>query len=281
MADRAPPEGLHRRSVRGCRRRGDRDRALGWRSTLRPGADGDAHRKSTWPEAILEDLRGRRCGQPSGRRACLRLRRLSGHRQRLAVLLHRRYGRPRPVIAVLPYQPGDRGRVRAHPELQAGADRVWVRVAAAARLAARQAVAPAEGRDAAPEARALRVHPRECLADHPADGGAAAARARAGRDRLDRLGPADLRHRLSALGLRRPDPGAADAAARAAAPRLLLQQRDEAVPAGLSVLPDYPNFNAYQRRRPQPRTVSRQRWQLLPFGQGQTRTVAKRQAEWL
>ncbi len=44
-------------------------------------------------------------------------------------------------------------------------------------------------------------------------------RARAGRDRLDRLGPAAVRHRLPALGLRRPDPGAADAAARAAAPR--------------------------------------------------------------
>ena len=93
---------------------------------------------------------------------------------------------------------------------------------------------PAEAGDAAPEARAVRIHPRERLADHPADGGAAAARARAGRDRLDRLGPAAVRHRLPALGLRRPDPGAADAAARAAAARLLLQQRDEAVSAGLS-----------------------------------------------
>ena len=44
------------------------------------------------------------------------------------------------------------------------------------------------------------------VADHAADGRAAAARARAGRDRLDRLGPAAVRHRLSALGLRRSRP---------------------------------------------------------------------------
>ena len=63
--------------------------------------------------------------------------------------------------AVLPHQPGDRGRVRAHPELQAGADRVRLRLAAAAGLAARQAVEPAEAGDAAPEARAVGIHPRE------------------------------------------------------------------------------------------------------------------------
>ena len=120
------------------------------------------------------------------------------------------------------------------PEFQAGADRVGLRLAAAAGLAARQALAPAEAGDAAPEARAVGIHPRKRLADHPADGGAAAARARAGRDRLDRLGPAAVRHRLPALGLRRSDAGAADAAPGAAAARLLLQQRDEAVPAGLS-----------------------------------------------
>ena len=57
---------------------------------------------------VLEDLRGRRRGQPADRRARLRLRRLSGHRQRLAVVLHRGHGRPRAVLAVLPHQPGDR-----------------------------------------------------------------------------------------------------------------------------------------------------------------------------
>ncbi len=117
-------------------------------------------------------------------------------------------------------------------------------LAAAAGLAARQAVAAAEGGDAPSEARAVGIHPRAGLADHPADGRAAAARARAGRDRLDRLGPAALRHRLPALGLRRSDPGAADAAAGAAAPRLLLQQRDEAVPAGLTALPDQPDLDS-------------------------------------
>ena len=101
-------------------------------------------------------------------------------------------------------------------------------------LAAGQALEPPEAGNAASEARPVRVHPRKRLADHAADGGAAAARACAGRDRLDRLGPADLRHRLSALGLRRSHTGAADAAAGAAAPRLLLQQCDEAVSAGLT-----------------------------------------------
>ena len=206
MADRAAPEGLDRGALRGRRCRRGRDRALGRRSALRPGADGDPHRQSAWPEAVLEDLRGRRRGQSADRRARVRVRRLSGHRQRLAVVLHRGHGRPRPVVAVLPHQPGDRGRVRAHPELQAGADRVRLRLAAAARLAARQAVEPAEAGDAAPEARAVGIHPRKRLADHPADGGAAPARARVGRDRLDRLGSAALRHRLPALGLRRSRP---------------------------------------------------------------------------
>ena len=40
----------------------------------------------------------------------------------LAVLLHRGHGWPRAVLAVLPHQHGDRGRVRAYPQLQAGAD---------------------------------------------------------------------------------------------------------------------------------------------------------------
>ena len=96
---RAAPERLHRGAVRGRRCRRRRDRALGRRSALRPGADGDPHRQPARPEAVLEDLRGRRRGRPAGRCARLRLRRLSGHRQRLAVVLHRGHGRPRPVRA--------------------------------------------------------------------------------------------------------------------------------------------------------------------------------------
>ena len=42
VADRTAPERLHRRALRRRRRRGGRDRALGRRSALRPGADGDA-----------------------------------------------------------------------------------------------------------------------------------------------------------------------------------------------------------------------------------------------
>ena len=110
-------------------------------------------------------------------------------------------------VAVLPHQPGDRGRVRAHPQLQAGADRGQASPGCRSlSLAAGQAVAPAEAGDAASEARAVRIHPRAGVADHAADGGTAAARARAGRDRLDRLGPAAVRHRLPALGLRRSRP---------------------------------------------------------------------------
>ena len=119
------------------------------------------------------------------------------------------------------------------------------------------------------------------LADHPADGGAAAARARAGCDRLDRLGPAAVRHRLPALGLRRPDPGAADAAARAAAPRLLLQQRDEAVPAGLSTLPDQPDFDTDHRARLHPDAVGGQSRQPLSLpAQGRRGRPATSRMAW-
>ena len=72
----------------------------------------------------LEDLRGRCCGQSAGRRARLRLRRLSRDRRRLALVLHRGHGRPRTVVTGLPHQPRDRGCVRAHPQLQTGPDRV-------------------------------------------------------------------------------------------------------------------------------------------------------------
>ena len=66
-----------------------------------------------------------------------------------------------------------------------------------------------------------RIHPRPCVADDAADGGAGQPRARARRDRLDRLGPAAVRDGLSALGLRRSGPGAADAASGAEKARLL------------------------------------------------------------
>ena len=46
---------------------------------------------------VLEDLRGRGRRRPAGRRACVRLWRLSGQRLRLAVVLHRGHGRPRSV----------------------------------------------------------------------------------------------------------------------------------------------------------------------------------------
>ncbi len=56
-------------------------------------------------------------------------------------------------------------------------------------------------RSAAREAAALGIYQRAGVVDHAADGGARAARASVRSDRLDRLGPAVVRDRLSALGL--------------------------------------------------------------------------------
>ena len=155
---------------------------------------------------------------------------------------------------------------------------VRLRLAAAAGLAARQAVAPAEGGDAAPEARTVGIHPRAGLADHAADGGAAAPRARARRDRLDRLGPPAVRHRLPALGLRRSDPGAADAAAGTETPRLLLQQRDGTLPAGLT-LADQPDLNSDQWSGLQPGAIAGHHGDALLLRQSQAGTVTQRQPE--
>src|SRR5262249_34923200 len=64
---------------------------------------------------------------------------------------------------------------------------------------------------AAPQA--LRVPARARLADHPARRGAGAARAAAASLRARRAGPAAVRDRLPALGLRRPRPRVPGAAA--------------------------------------------------------------------
>ena len=170
-----------------------------------------AHQRAARPAALLADLRGGRSahGLP-----------VAHPRRRLQRPSRRPAPAGRPTISRsttghvdgLPGardQPRLRGRVRALPGAEGRADRGRLRLAAAAGLAARQALGAAARRGAAPEAAAVRVRPRAHLAHDPADGGAGRPAAPRRVMRMDRLGPADVRDRLPALGLRRPDPGAA------------------------------------------------------------------------
>src|SRR5439155_8922592 len=109
---------------------------------------------------LLADLRGARAREPARGRACVRLRRLSGDRERLAVLLYRGDGRAFAVLPVAAAQHGDRGRVLALSEIEAGADRSLLRLAAGTQMAARQDLEPAAGRDSASSTPALGNHPR-------------------------------------------------------------------------------------------------------------------------
>src|SRR5205823_2934132 len=112
-----------------------------------------------------------------------------------------------------------RGPLRALPDAARRPDRGRLRLAAAARLAARPGVAaPARGGPAS-QAPAVGVHPRPLLADDPADRGAAQAGAvpRAARPAWRRR-PAPLRDRLPPLGLRLARPRAAGGGAAHAAP---------------------------------------------------------------
>src|SRR5262249_25194144 len=93
--------------------------------------------------------------------------------------------------------------LRALAGSQDRADRVWLRLAAGAGLAARQALEAAERRGAASEEGAVGIHPRALLGDDAADGGDRQSRAPARRDEVDRLRPHHVLVGLSALGLRR------------------------------------------------------------------------------
>ena len=61
---------------------------------LRPGPAPEPHQRAARPAPLLADLRGRRAPRSAGRHPRLRLQRLSGHRRRLAVVLHRGDDRP-------------------------------------------------------------------------------------------------------------------------------------------------------------------------------------------
>ena len=189
------------RGRRGLRRR---DQEARRRPQFLPGADAEPHGRARRQPALLADLRGGGRGRAARRLPRLRLFRLGDDQHRLAVLLHRGGERARHLLP----EPGDeprRGRrLRAPAQPEGGADRMRLRLAALRRLAPRPPLAPPQGRGAASPPRALRGHPRALLGFHPAHGGAREPPAPAGRDGLDRLGPHPLRHRLPALGLRRP-----------------------------------------------------------------------------
>ena len=138
-------------------------------------------------------------------------RRLHGApRHRLAVVLPRGARGLRRRHADAAHEPGLRGRVRGDPGPQGRAHRGRRAVGRGAALAAGRGVVAAARRDPGAGPAAVGVHRRARLVRHPADGGArrsgalpAGGRARAAR------GPADVRHRLPALGLRLAGAGAA------------------------------------------------------------------------
>ena len=92
------------------------------------------------------------------------------------------------------------GVFERHPETQDDHDRGRLRLGAVAVVAARQELAAAAQRSAAPQASAVGIYPRPHLLDHAADGRPGAARSSVRRDRLGRLGQVVVRDRLSALG---------------------------------------------------------------------------------
>ena len=147
----------------------------GARQALRPGAVlGPAARADGAPQ-VLADLRGLRQARPAHHVARLRLVRQPDHRHRLAVLLPRGPRRPGPGDAGQHHQPGHRGRLRALPDAEVRLGRERLRLDSLADVADGQRLDAAQERGAAPEAAAVRVHPRARVPDHPAGGGAAQA----------------------------------------------------------------------------------------------------------
>ena len=92
------------------------------------------------------------------------------------------------------------GVFERYPETQDGDDRGRLRLGAVAVVAARQEFRAAAQRGAASQAPAVGIYPRPHLVDHAADGRPGTARPSVRSDRLDRLGQAAVRDRLSALG---------------------------------------------------------------------------------
>ena len=161
---------------------------------------GEAHgRRRYWPI-----YRGRGRGGPAGRHPCVRLLRAgpmtnSGWPSFYIEEMTEHATGQQAVVASMIFE----GLFEQLPRPEGRADRIRLRLAAGARLAARQALGAHARRGPACEAPAVGIHPRAFLGLDPADGGGRGPRARDRRDALDRLRPHPVRERLSALGLRR------------------------------------------------------------------------------
>ena len=138
---------------------------------FRPGVHAEPHRRGGRPQALLADLRGRGRGRAAGRHPRLRLQRLADDELGLSVVLHRGDDRARHRGPGHGHQHDHGGHLRAPAGTEGRADRMRLRLAAGARLAARQALEAAQGRGAASEDGAVGIHQEALLGDDPADGG--------------------------------------------------------------------------------------------------------------
>ncbi len=132
----AAPARLDGGALRRQRPGGGGDPPPGRRPALCAGAADGAHQRAAGQVPLLEALRGRRRARSADRHPLRRRRRPPLHRRWLAVLLHRGPRRHGPELPVAADQPGLRGRLRAVPDAQGGADRGRLRLAAGAEVAA-------------------------------------------------------------------------------------------------------------------------------------------------
>ena len=218
---RRAPALVHLGALRPPRARDRGDRALGRRRPLRPGPAAGGGAGAVRLAQVLAGVPGGRRRRPAGR---VPHRRLHGPPRRgLAVVLPRGARGLRRRHADAADEPRLRGHVRRDPEPQGRHDRGRRAVGRRAALAAGRGVVAAARRGPRAGPPALGVHPRPRVVRHAADGGARRSAAlpadrRAGRPR----GPAHVRDRLSALGLRHPgavDPARAEQGRAREAPR--------------------------------------------------------------
>ena len=156
---------------------------------FRAGVHAEPHRRGGRPQALLADLRGRgRGGLPVGIHAfgysgwpmtssgypSFYIEEMTEHATARAGHGH---------------QHDHGGHLRALAGAEDRADRMRLRLAAGAGLAARQALEAAQGRGAASEDGAVGIHQEAFLGDDPADGGDRESGSPARGDELDRHGP--------------------------------------------------------------------------------------------